>query len=140
MTTNKTLSRTLALGFAALAIGSAGMTAPAAAGGQLSINLAPANAQQAQAMQNGFAIYSIYNDIRSGASIRQRGNGNAAGIGQNGRGNTGIVHQRGNGHNATLQQNGNGNAYGIFQFGRNTNANVAQNGNGRTGATIQFGW
>ena len=138
--TTKTIATTLAAGLAALSIGSAAMTAPAAAGGQISVHVAPGNAQQAQAMQAGLGIYSLYNGLKGGANIRQLGNGNAAGIGQNGWGNNGVIHQKGKGHNATLQQNGNANNYGIFQFGKNTNANVAQNGNGQTGATFQFGW
>ncbi len=113
--------------------------APAAAGGSVSISLAPANAKQDRAMRAGLGIYALYNGIKNGG-IRQKGVNNSAGLAQSGSGNLGVVHQKGNGHNGTLQQNGNGNSHGLFQFGRNTNGHVVQNGNGGTGATFQFGW
>lgn len=123
-----------------LSIGTAGMmTAPAAAGGSVSISVAPTNARQEQAMRAGLGIYALYNGIKNGG-IRQKGFNNSAGLLQNGSGNLGVVHQRGNGHNGTLQQNGNGNSHGLFQFGSNTNGHIAQTGNGGTGATFQFGW
>lgn len=113
--------------------------APAAAGGQVSINIVPQNAQDEQALRTGLVIYSIVNGIKNGG-IKQKGNGNMAGLAQNGSGNLGIVHQEGDGHNGTLQQNGNGNACGLFQFGKNTSGHVSQNGDGGTCATLQFGW
>lgn len=130
---------TLAAAFVALSIGIAGLVTPAAAGGSVSISVAPANAKQEKAMRAGLGLYALYNGIRNGG-IRQRGTGNSAGLSQNGTGNLGIVHQEGRGHDGTLQQNGNGNSYGLFQFGRNTSGHVAQSGTGGTGATIQFGW
>ena len=123
----------------AASLGTAAVATPAAAGGSLSISLAPASQDQAHALRTGLTIYALANGIRNG-SIRQFGSGNSGGLAQNGSGNLGIVHQEGQGHNGTIQQNGNGNAYGLFQFGRNTSGNVVQNGDGNAGATFQFGW
>ena len=120
-------------------IGQAALSMPAYAGGWFSVTYAPANARDAGALATGLHAYSLYHGLR-GASIRQSGHGNAAGIGQNGRSNLGIIHQEGNGHSATLQQNGNDNAYGVFQFGRNTDANVMQNGDRGSGASFSYGW
>ena len=136
----RTLSKTLMAGLLATTLGSTAMVAPAAADGSFSISFAPRDAHEERALRNGLQLYSFYNAVRGGASIRQIGRNNAAGIGQNGRRNLGIVHQEGRGHTGTLQQNGNRNSYGLFQFGRNTSANVVQNGNGGSGATFQFGW
>jgi hypothetical protein len=132
----KTLSATLVA--AALATGAFIM--PANAGGSVSVTYVPANQKDAQALQAGLLFYQLYNSVQNGASIKQLGKKNLAGIGQYGSGNTGIIHQEGSGHSATLNQYGNGNSWGIFQFGKNTNANVNQYGNGGTGATFQFGW
>ena len=132
--------KTLIAGLTAATIATMGLVAPASAGGSLSIDLQPQNARQANAMRIGLGIYSIINNAQNGGSIRQRGNNNRAGLGQNGGGNQGIIYQEGNGHNGTINQNGNGNSYGLFQFGKNTNANVRQYGNGGTGATFVFGW
>ena len=124
----------------AAALGTAAFAAPAHAGGQVAFTVTPTNADEAQAMRAGLALYSIVNGFSGGSGIRQAGFGNAAGLAQNGGGNLGVVHQQGSGHNGTLNQNGNGNAHGLFQFGRNTNGHVAQNGNGQTGATFVFGF
>jgi hypothetical protein len=134
----KTLNTLIAAALAT-SLGTAALTVPASAGGSLSITVLPGNAKDQQAMRLGLGLYAIAQGIKGG-SIRQKGNGNAAGLAQNGKGNLGIVHQDGNGHNGSLQQNGHGNAYGLFQFGKNTNGHVAQNGHGNTGATFQFGW
>ncbi|MER9581982.1 curlin [Mesorhizobium sp. M0276] len=131
--------KTLAAVLVAGSIGQAALSAPAYAGGWVSVTFAPGNVRDAGALATGLRFYSLYRGLH-GASIRQSGHGNAAGIGQNGRGNLGIIQQEGNGHSATLQQNGNDNAYGIFQFGRTTDANVAQNGNAGGGATFSYGW
>ncbi len=120
-------------------IGQAALSAPASAGGWISVTYAPANARKAGALATGLRVYSLYRGLH-GTSVRQFGHGNAAVISQNGRGNLGIIHQKGNGHSATLQQNGNDNAYGIFQFGRNTDTKVVQNGDGGGGATFSYGW
>lgn len=131
---------TLMAALTAATLGSAALTAPAAAGGSVSVSIAPTSAQSDRAIRDGLRLYSFYNSVKGGASIRQIGRDNSAGVAQNGRRNLGIVHQEGSGHKGTLRQNGNRNAHGLFQFGRNTNGHVAQNGNGRTGATFQFGW
>ncbi len=115
------------------------LSAPALAGGSVSVTYAAANSHDAGAVATALRSYSLYRNLR-GASIRQSGHGNAAGTGQNGQSNLGMIHQTGDGHSATLQQNGNNNAYGIFQFGRNTAANVIQNGDARSGATFSYGW
>ncbi len=139
MTFNAT-RKTLIAGLAAATIASMTLIAPASAGGSLSIDLQPQNARQENAMRLGLGIYALVNNAQNGGSIRQRGNNNSAGLGQNGAGNQGIIYQEGNGHTGTLNQTGNGNAYGLFQFGENTNADVSQYGTGGTGATFVFGW
>ncbi|TJW42789.1 MAG: curlin [Mesorhizobium sp.] len=135
----RNMFKTLTAALVAGSIGQAPLSAPAFAGGWVSVTYAPANARDGSALATGLRFYSLYRGLH-GASIRQSGHGNAAGIAQNGRGNVGIVQQKGNGHSASLQQNGNDNAYGIFQFGGNTSANVVQNGNGGSGATLSYGW
>ena len=122
---------------AALAITT--LAAPAAfAGGSVSFEVNPTNADEANAIRLGLAIYQIANGADP-AHVYQNGNGNAAGIGQSGGGNTRVVHQEGNGHHGTLAQNG-CDSYGIFQFGEGTNANVAQGNGCNTGLLFQFGW
>ena len=132
-------SRTVA---AVLLAGSAGLVTvptPATAGGTVSWSYAPANREAAGALATGLRLYSIYNDVRGG-SIRQRGQGNNAGLAQRGRGNLGLVEQRGNGHSGTLEQDGDDNAYGLFQFGRGADDLIVQRGNGGSGATLSYGW
>jgi minor curlin subunit len=118
--------------------GAVPFAAPASAG-QLSISLAPANAEQAQTMRVGLGIYALANGFNNGG-IKQNGFGNMAGLAQHGSGNLGVVHQEGDGHVGTVEQTGNGNAYGLFQFGKGADGHVQQYGNGGTGATFQFGW
>ena len=132
--------KTLIASLAAVMIASAAFSAPAMAGGSISLSYTPTNANDAQALQAGLQIYGLFNAMQHRANIRQRGRNNMAGVGQNGAGNYGIISQQGTSHSATLQQNGNNNAYGIFQFGRGTNVDVVQNGYGGTGATFAFGW
>jgi hypothetical protein len=132
--------KTLSATFVAAAIATGALTLPASAGGSMSITYLPQSQKDAQKLQTGLLLYQLFNSVKGGASIKQLGKNNAAGIGQYGYGNTGIIHQDGKGHSATLNQYGNGNAWGIFQFGKNTNADVYQYGNGGTGATFQFGW
>lgn len=126
--------------FAAVAFTTAAFAAPAHAGGSVAFTVTPTNANEAQAMRAGLAIYSLVNGFSSGSGITQSGFANAAGLAQNGGGNVGVVHQQGSGHNGTLTQNGNGNAHGLFQFGNGSTSHVVQNGNGGTGATFAFGW
>ncbi|WP_149740213.1 curlin [Rhizobium sp. RU20A] len=134
-TTLKILTITLLAG----GLGPLALAGPAQAGGSISFNIGPRNAEEANLWSTGVQAYSLYRGIKNG-DIRQLGRSNAAGLTQKGRGNLGIIRQRGDGHSATLQQNGDGNAYGIFQYGRNTDANVIQNGNGGSGATFTYGW
>lgn len=133
-----TTLKTLMAGLVAATFGTAAMTVPASAGGQISITVLPGNAKHEQAMRAGLGIYAIAQGVKNG-SIKQHGHNNSAGLKQFGQGNLGIVHQEGKGHNGTLTQNGNNNAHGLFQFGKNTNGHVNQHG-GQTGATFQFGW
>ncbi|QFI69156.1 curlin [Sinorhizobium alkalisoli] len=137
MTRNK--FKTLIAAFLAAGLSQPLLSAPAHAGGSVSLTYAPATAQNAGVLATGLRAYSLYRGWRS-ASIRQSGDGNAAGIGQNGRGNLGIIRQKGSGHSAILQQNGDDNAYGIFQYGKRTAANIEQNGNGGSGVTLSYGW
>lgn len=112
---------------------------PAQAGGSLSVNLAPQNAQQAGALRLGLALYALRQDIRSNGHVTQQGANNAAGLYQGGPNNQGIIHQEGSGHTGTLTQTGGNNAYGLFQYGRNTTAHVGQTG-GQTGLRLIYGW
>lgn len=113
---------------------------PAHAGGSVSFEITPKNADEETAIRVGLAFYAIAKAIESDAAVIQNGNGNAAGIGQFGDGNFGVIEQQGDGHDASLVQNGNGNAYGVFQFGEGGSAHVAQNGDGGAGLLFQVGW
>jgi hypothetical protein len=135
----RTVLKTLFAGLAASTIGIAALTGTAAAG-QSVITYAPTDPVEAQRLQNALYLYRLSQNLQNGASIRQLGMNNLAGIGQNGTGNNGVIEQHGNGHSATLQQNGNDNSYVIWQFGEGTNAGVVQNGNGQAGMTIVLGW
>ena len=137
MTSNvfKILTVTLLAG----SLGQVALPAPAHAGGRISFNLAPDNAEDADLFSTGLRVYSLYRGLKD-ADIHQLGRGNAAGIAQAGHGNLGFIQQRGSGHSATLRQNGNNNAYGIFQYGRNTETDVVQDGDNGSGATFSYGW
>ncbi|NOX41026.1 MAG: curlin [Alphaproteobacteria bacterium] len=125
----------------ALALGlSIAAALPSFAGGQISFQFNARNAEEARGVRTILALYSISKAIDSGANISQSGNNNAAGIGQFGRGNFGVIEQQGNGHNATLSQRGNDNSYGIFQFGTGTSGQVSQTGNNGAGFLFQQGW
>ncbi|WFS25454.1 curlin [Rhizobium rhododendri] len=120
-------------------IGQVALSVPAYAGGQISFNLAPDNAEDSGLFSTGLRVYTLFRGLK-GADIRQLGRGNVAGIAQAGRGNLGFIQQHGNGHSATLRQNGDNNAYGIFQYGRNARTDVVQDGNNGSGATFSYGW
>ncbi len=120
-------------------LGQIALTAPVYAGGSISMDIAPADSEDGGLLSSGLRLYSLYRGFKDG-SIEQMGRNNAAGLGQNGYGNVGIIRQQGNEHRATLQQNGDDNAYGIFQFGRRSDVNVRQNGNHRSGMTLSYGW
>ncbi|MDM9646722.1 curlin [Rhizobium sp. S163] len=115
------------------------LSVPAYAGGRISFNLAPDNAEDAGLFSTGLRVYSLYRGLKN-ANIRQLGRANTAGVAQTDGSNLGFIQQRGNGHSATLQQNGRNNAYGIFQYGRNTETDVVQNGDNSSGATFSYGW
>ncbi|WP_196259258.1 curlin [Pelagibacterium limicola] len=135
----RNITKTAIAGIIAATIGFAGLTAPAQANGQISINFNPTTADQAQAVKLGLGIYALTKGIQGGGGITQNGMNNMAGVLQNGSGNFGVVHQEGNNHNGSLQQHGNANSYGLFQFGKGTNAHVNQHG-GQTGLGFVFGW
>lgn len=129
----------VAAGILSIAIGSAALTGPALAGGQISIGYAPTDPDEAKALQLGLGLYSMFNGLKNG-SITQNGHNNMGGIAQNGWGNNGVLYQDGNGHNGTIEQNGHDNSCGLFQFGENTDGHCVQNGDGESSATVQFGW
>lgn len=110
---------------------------PAQAENLISLSLTPRNAREADGLRLGLALYAIHRDIRSGASIDQIGQGNAAGILQAGGGNFGLIRQRGRDHTATLTQQGQGGAWAIIQSGKGTTAQVSDPG---TGILLQYGW
>lgn len=120
-------------------LGTMAITAPAHAGGSISMNFSPANGDDGDMISSGLQLYSLYRNFKDG-NIEQLGRNNSAGLAQNGRRNLGIIRQQGSEHNATLEQDGNDNAYGIFQFGRRSNVNVRQYGNNQSGATFSYGW
>ncbi len=139
MTTKFT--KTFAAALAAAVIGVAGLSAPAMAGGQVSVSFTPSDPDQQQALGMGLQMFSLFQGLSAtGANAYQNGNGNAAGFNQNGSGNHGLVFQEGNGHEGTISQNGNGNNCGLFQFGENTDAECVQNGDGQSSVTTVFGF
>lgn len=109
---------------------------PALAENVISLSLTPRTTQQAQMLRLGLALYAIDQGLRSGATIDQIGQGNAAGIIQ-GSGSFGLIRQRGHDHLATLDQPGTTGAYAIFQSGKGTTAHVRDGG---TGVLLQYGW
>ena len=116
-----------AIGFAAL---------PAPAENVISLSLTPRTTQEARILRLGLVLYAIDRGLRSGATIDQTGEDNAAEIAQ-GAGNFGLIRQRGRDHTATLEQPGTNGAYAIFQSGKGTTANVRNDG---TGILLQYGW
>jgi len=138
--TTKILNSALA-SLLVVTMGALALTAPAHAGGQVSISYAPTDPDEAQVLGTGLQLFSLFQGMSaSGGNISQNGFGNAAGIGQNGSGNHGLILQEGNGHEGTIEQNGNNNNCGLFQFGENTNAQCDQNGNGQSSLTTVFGF
>ncbi len=112
---------------------------PAHAGGSISLEITPQNADEEQGMRLGLGLMALAMSMQGNANVAQNGIGNAAGIGQQGGDDFGLIVQDGNNHTGTLNQGAGSNAYGIFQFGEGTDAAVAQSG-GETGILIQFGW
>lgn len=123
------------------AVAAALLSAPATAGGSISLTYAPTDAKDAQVLSTGLALYSIFNGMKAnGGHITQDGFNNLAGIAQNGGGNLGVLEQHGNGHVGTIEQNGNNNSCGLFQFGEATEGHCVQNGNDQSSATVQIGF
>ena len=118
----------------------ASLSAPASAGGFISFSIDAKNAEEANAIRTGLALYQVANDIKSNGHITQNGIANLAALGQHGTGNVGMIHQEGNGHNASLDQTGTNNSYVIFQFGEGTEGHVAQSGTGEAGLLFQIGF
>ena len=138
--TTKMLKTTLAAIIIA-AIGVTTVAAPAQAAGQLAINYAPNNADEAGMLGLGLQLFALFNGLdTSGANVIQTGDNNAAGGSQQGSNNHGVIVQQGNGHTGTVRQQGNNNACGVFQFGANTNASCDQYGNGQTSIKTVFGF
>lgn len=115
------------------------ISAEAGSGGQISITIAPQNADEARAMRLGLALFALGQDIDANGHVTQRGVNNAAGIAQGGRNNRAVIHQDGCNNRGTIRQRNGNNAAGLFQFGCNTNGHINQRG-GQTGITLQFGW
>lgn len=111
----------------------------AQAGGQIALSIQPGNAQEAQMMRVGLALFALHQDIQSNGHVTQIGVNNAAGIAQGGPNNQAIIHQEGCNHTGTINQQGGNNAHGLFQFGCNTNGHVSQSG-GDTGLTFILGF
>ena len=119
---------------------STAIAAPVMAGGTISFGFDARNADDANAIRTGLALYSIYSDVKAKGQITQKGTGNTAALMQRGKGNTGLIYQEGNRNNGSLTQTGNNNSYGIFQFGNGANGQVNQTGNGRAGLLFQVGY
>jgi minor curlin subunit len=116
------------------------LTAPLPAlADQVSVTYTPQNAEEAQMLQAGLALYSLHRHLESGGNVRQWGEDNYAALVQQGGGNWGLIEQDGDGHSATLTQTGGGNAHAIFQGGTGATAGVTQTG-GQAGITVQYGW
>ena len=122
--------------YASLAAATLLSAGPALAGGTISIVLTPDSREEAIKWRKGLAVASY----RQGAHVSQAGDGNNAGITQDGRRNLGVIRQDGDDHDASLTQTGNRNAYGIFQFGEGAEADVSQFGRRKTGILIQYGF
>ena len=119
---------------AALAVG----PLPTLAENVISLSLTPRTAREADALRLGLALYAIHREIQGGAHIDQIGQGNAAGILQDGSGSFGLIRQRGRDHSATLDQRSQpGGAYAIIQSGKGTTAHLDNPG---TGILLQYGW
>lgn len=135
------ITKTVAAALAAAVIGVASLTAPAMAGGQVSVSFTPSDPDQQQALGMGLQMFSLFQGLSAnGANAYQNGNGNAAGFSQNGSGNHGLIFQEGNGHEGTISQHGNDNNCGLFQFGENTDGECVQNGDGQSSITTVFGF
>ena len=107
--------------------------------GSVAVVLQP-KGEEAQAVREGYFLYSLIKGFKNRAHVNQRGSANGAAIAQHGDNNAAEVFQRGSGHSAAITQNGSNNLFGIFQFGRNTHRTVTQTGNGQTGLVINGGW
>ena len=128
-------SALIALGLGAMTL--TGLTAPAAAAGQISIGIkADKNTDEGKAL-------TIFNAIVNGAAkakIKQKGKKNMAGLNQKGKGNKGGIFQDCNGCSGSIGQNGNNNSQSLFQFGKGASSHVQQNGNNQAGTQIDFGF
>lgn len=113
--------------------------APPASAGSFSYYLTP-KAKQAEAIRRGLKLYSIANNVRNRASVKQAGKGNGAAISQSGTGNAASIIQLGRGHSATVTQDGNDNTLGVLQLGKKTKTSATQTGNGNVGFIVQGGW
>jgi hypothetical protein len=96
--------------------------------------------KEAQVLGEGLRLYSNLADLKNQASISQRGNGNAAAVGQHGTGDAAAIFQNGKGNAGAVTQNGNNDGFALFQFGKNNGGTYTQNGNGQVGVVLQAGW
>jgi hypothetical protein len=131
--------RRLALA-AALALPVAAAAVPVRADGQIALTFTPRTREEADLMRLGLGLYALHRRIEAGGTVRQTGEGHAAGLFQHGRGNWGLIDQRGSGHVGTLTQTGTGHAHALFQTGRNTTAHVSQTGTRGVGLTFVHGF
>ena len=86
----------LAAGLLAFTIGAAAIDAPApaAAAGSVSVTIAP-KGESANAIRDGFSLFSWVRQMRRSARIDQKGSGNGAAVSQSGRWNWAAIFQRG---------------------------------------------
>jgi sarcosine oxidase gamma subunit len=126
--------------FRPFALSLALLAAAPAVADSVSLTLVPRTAREAQVMRLALDLYAIHRGLESPATIRQQGQGNAAGLRQSGPGQWALIDQRGSGHQGTIRQTGQGNAWALFQSGRNTQAAVRQSGQGGVGITVVHGW
>lgn len=132
------MTRTL-IKFVASALTVAALSAPALAGGQVSLTVTPTDPEAAQAMRTGIGLVSIFQGLSQDGGISQNGMNNMAGLFQNGSNNQGLLIQDGNNQNGQIIQNGDNNSCALIQLGEGTDGQCVQNGD-ETSATVQFGF
>ncbi len=125
--------------FSALTALTALTATPSLAGGSVSVEITPSTPDEELGMRIGLGLLAFAMAQNGDANVVQNGNGNAAGIGQQGGDDFGLIVQDGDNNSAMLDQGAGSNAYGVFQFGEGNDAAVAQSG-GETGILLQFGW
>lgn len=107
--------------------------------GHITIRIAP-RGHDARVLRQGLQLYSLFQGFKNHAKIDQRGNNNAAGIGQYGSGDVAAVFQNGSANSGSIVQRGNNDAFALFQFGKGNTGNTQQNRDGQVGIVLQGGW